>query len=27
MVGGVHLEGKEAEWRWEEQAQELLVRL
>jgi hypothetical protein len=26
-LGGVHLEGKEAGWRWEEQAQELLVRL
>jgi hypothetical protein len=26
-LGGVHLEGNEAEWRWDEQAQELLVRL
>ena len=26
-LGGVHLEGAEAEWRWDEQAQELLVRL
>ena len=26
-LGGVHLEGKEASWRWEEQAQELLVSL
>ena len=26
-LGGVHLEGKEAGWRWEEQAQELLVSL
>ena len=26
-LGGVHLEGNEAEWRWDELAQELLVRL
>ena len=26
-LGGVHLKGKEAGWRWEEQAQELLVSL
>jgi hypothetical protein len=26
-LGGVHLEGKEARWRWEEAAQELLVSL
>jgi hypothetical protein len=26
-LGGVHLEGSEAQWRWDEQAQELLVRL
>ncbi len=26
-LGGVHLKGSEAEWRWDEQAQELLVRL
>jgi len=26
-LGGVHLEGSEAEWRWDELAQELLVRL
>lgn len=26
-LGGVHLEGDEAGWRWEEQAQELLERL
>jgi hypothetical protein len=26
-LGGVHLEGNEADWRWEEQAEELLVRL
>jgi len=26
-LGGVHLKGDEAEWRWDEQAQELLVRL
>ncbi len=26
-LGGVHLEGDEAQWRWEEQAQELLVSL
>jgi hypothetical protein len=26
-LGGVHLHGDEAEWRWEEQAQELLVSL
>ena len=26
-LGGVHLEGNEAGWRWDEQAQELLVRL
>jgi hypothetical protein len=26
-LGGVHLEGSEAQWRWEEQAQELLVSL
>lgn len=26
-LGGVHLEGDEAPWRWEDQAQELLTRL
>jgi hypothetical protein len=26
-LGGVHLEGSEAQWRWEEQAEELLVSL
>jgi len=26
-LGGVHLVGSEAAWRWDEQAQELLVRL
>ena len=26
-LGGVHLVGNEAQWRWDEQAQELLVRL
>jgi hypothetical protein len=26
-LGGVHLEGKEARWRWEEAAQGLLVSL
>jgi hypothetical protein len=26
-LGGVHLEGKESGWRWEEQTQELLARL
>jgi hypothetical protein len=26
-LGGVHLEGSEAQWRWEEQVQELLVSL
>ena len=26
-LGGVHLEGNEAQWRWEERAQELLVSL
>lgn len=26
-LGGVHLEGDEAAWRWEEQGQELLLRL
>lgn len=26
-LGGVHLEGREAEWRWDEHARELLVRL
>jgi hypothetical protein len=26
-LGGVHLKGSEAQWRWEEQAEELLVSL
>jgi len=26
-LGGVHLVGSEAPWRWDEQAQELLVSL